>query len=111
MKIRELNRLPIGTHELTNGIYNYILEKSLTDSREIIYSMKIKRDPWYSDNVCFFEDFEQDEDEDFKRPTLRALSGIRGFRIHSDYSGFISSMWELERVSRGSFKEFVKRTS
>lgn len=110
MKIKELERLSLGTYEVTNGLYTYTLEKKLSIRSLPIYSLRVKGNPWYYGNVMFFEDTVKYENENFFRKTLKSLSGIDGFAVHSNYTDFMRSLGDLKLIPRGSFQEFINRT-
>lgn len=94
MTERNLIALPLGDYELTDGIYYYEMNKSLTKGENPvpIYTIQRKGDTWNGARVTLFEDrFDVYDHEDclyymrgkFFRKGLSSVSGVGGISIHS----------------------------
>ena len=116
MNKSHLTKLPLGTYHLTNGIYNYTLEKYIWDDpvynkeKNITYRIREKGSLPFSPAITLdYEDLEEvyDNYKKFKFKGFVAHILVFGLSVMAPCR-FIS---ELEFVPRGSFKEFINRTS
>lgn len=110
MKAKELIKLPLGKYNLTDGIYNYSMHKTLTNNHEPIYSIKERLS---CDHICLFEFEEKVEFEHslryYKSTRLSASIAAGGISIHSDDTYF--AIRHLRFKQRGSFRQFVINTN
>lgn len=109
MKKRDLFRLSFGEYDLTDNIdnYYYTLRVFKCDSGNRGYKITEKGSSSIT-GIFMIEEIKKDDDG-FKYKHLSALAGVGGLRIHSDDTYWI--LKELKFIPRGSFEEFVKRTS
>lgn len=105
MKIRDLVNLASGVYKISDKTHNYTLKKKLINNKEgMMYRIE---DAHSRESLCLFEGLEVD-DYGYPRPNLRVLTMVGGIAIFSE--DYWSVLHPLSFVSRGSFKEFVKRT-
>lgn len=110
MRERDFINLPLGDFELSDGIYNYTLKKTLTDDNKFMYIIKNKMFNLSGESLCLFqrEEYYYDDEEDryrygnFKYQKLSAMAGIGGLRIHS--KDIYNTIYNLELKPRGLYK-------
>jgi len=102
MKRRDLVNLSNGIYRVTDGIYDYVLEKTTCDN-EPMYTIN-----YGYNSVSLFQTVNT-EDYGYEYPTLCACVSIGGLFVQS--SKCFAMLYQLKFVPRGSFKEFVKRTN
>ena len=83
MTKEDLFNLELGRYELTDNIYNYILDVCLTtDEKERCYRI-IEKGSFNREGIFLVEDFEQDDaGEDYK--ILTAIASVGGLSLLSN---------------------------
>lgn len=108
MKSRDFLKLPNGKYNLSDGIYNYYLEKcERVGGGGKIYFIIEKQ----SGNIlCMFEDNENVfEDYDrYKRTKLTILVTVGGIAVHCKSVYWCIS--DLKIIPKGSYKNFLQKT-
>ena len=114
MKARDLFNLSIGKYELTDGIYNYILDVDISgyDGGRIYFIYE--KGFLHIGHICLQEDFVNKDggyrfyEGDIRYKILTTSSGIGGLTIHSNET--YNLLYNLKFIPRGSFLTFVERT-
>lgn len=104
MKIREFYKLPIGRYKLYDGIWNYTLNKTMTeDNRRIIYSVSTE----FGNHFSLFESLENvnDDSDKYKRYSLIACANIGGFCLHDH--NVRGNLRYFSLVPKSSYKEWL----
>jgi len=114
MTRRELMNLPLNRKfELTDGIYNYVMEKSMTKGEysippRVMQSWKIKGGSVFTDSFSIFEETKQDEDYPYlSYPYLNLHISKGGFSAHSDICYW--HLGKLKLVDDRSYKKWAER--
>lgn len=82
MRKEDLFTMELGKYVLTDGIYKYELDISLTDEGERCYDISGYGSLPFSAHIFMVEDILSDEYGEEK--ILSAMSGVGGLIIHSD---------------------------
>ena len=108
MKERDLLRLSLGIYPITDGIWNYSIQKKKGYDDSVIYRIK----ELLTGNSFFIHEHQRKSEDEYPSFIYIKLSAgimIGGLSIHSD------DVWDilndLKFVSRGSFKKFIEKTT
>lgn len=113
MKVKDLIRLSLGEYKIldTHNIFNYILTVGLNSDGSKYYDLKVN--DHITDGHIFMVEISTEifsyGGSKYKYKSLEAIVRVGGIYIHSTDMNSILS--DLQFCPRGSFNEYIKRTT
>ena len=112
MKVKDLLRLPFGKHDFTDGIYNYKLEKCISDYNKSVFYRVTNGGIWGNSlviHLCEDDIYEKGSYEAgrYFRKVAAFHMSLGGINVHGEKEYDAMRKWKL--LPKSSYKEWLKK--